>query len=236
VNESPSASTTDRSAEHADRADSAERATPTDGAPAGRARRGEGDRTRQTILDAADRLLVESASEDAVSIRAVADAVGLTPPSIYRHFTDKSHLLFEVCAAHFDRLDREVVAPVVASEPDPVEALRQIAHAYVRFGLDDPEHYRIMFMGHADHTPEQYDDHQILATGCFGSVVAVVGSAMEAGRLRAIDGGPLMAAYVLWSGVHGIVATKVAKPNMPGPDPQDLVEALVDTYLHGLAT
>lgn len=199
-----------------------------------RARRGEGDRTRQTILDAADRLLVESASEDAVSIRAVADAVGLTAPSIYRHFTDKSHLLFEVCAAHFDRLDREVVAPVVAREADPVEALRQIAHAYVRFGLDDPEHYRIMFMGHAQHTPEQYDDAQILDTGCFGSVIEVVRRAMDQGRLRQIEGGPVMAAYVLWSGVHGIVATKVAKPHMPGPDPDTLVEALVDVYLHGL--
>lgn len=203
--------------------------------PAGRARRGSGDRTRQTILEAADRLLVASASEDAVSIRAVADAVGLTPPSIYRHFSDKSHLLFEVCAAHFDRLDREVVAPVVASEPDPIEALRQIARDYVRFGLEDPEHYRIMFMGHADHTPEQYDDHQILATGCFGSVIDVVRRAVDDGRLRAIEGGPEMCAYVLWSALHGIVATKVAKPNMPGPDPDDLVDAVLDAYLVGLA-
>ncbi len=201
-----------------------------------RAARGEGDRTRQTILDAADRLLVESASEDAVSIRAVADAVGLTPPSIYRHFTDKSHLLFEVCAAHFDRLDREVVAPVVASVDDPIEALRQIARAYVRFGLEDPEHYRIMFMGHADHTPEQYDDHQILSTGCFGTVVGVVERAVEEGRLRRIEGGPLMCAFVLWSALHGIVATKVAKPNMPGPDPMELVDAVIDANLNGLAT
>ena len=201
-----------------------------------RAKRGEGDRTRQTILEAADRLLVESASEDAVSIRAVADAVGLTPPSIYRHFTDKSHLLFEVCAAHFDRMDREVVAPVVARIDDPVDALREIARAYVRFGLDDPEHYRIMFMGHADHTPEQYDDHQILATGCFGTVIQVVERAVEQGRLRQIEGGPTMVAFVLWSALHGIVATKVAKPNMPGPDPMELVDAVVDANLNGLAT
>lgn len=211
-------------------------ATATDGGATGRARRGEGDRTRQTILEAADRLLIESASEDAVSIRAVADAVGLTAPTIYRHFTDKSHLLFEVCAAHFDRMAREVVAPVVEREPDPVEALRQIAHAYVRFGLDDPEHYRIMFMGHADHTPEQYDDEQILATGCFASVIEVVRRATEAGRIRDVEGGPVMTAHVLWSGVHGIVATKVAKPNMPAPDPDALVEVLVDAFLNGLAT
>ena len=171
-----------------------------------------------------------------MSIRAVADAVGLTPPSIYRHFTDKSHLLFEVCAAHFDRLDHEVVAPVVARVDDPIDALREIARAYVQFGLDDPEHYRIMFMGHADHTPEQYGDNQILATGCFGTVIGVVERAVEEGRLRAVEGGPLMIAFVLWSALHGIVATKVAKPNMPGPDPMDLVDAVIDANLNGLAT
>ena len=152
-------------------------------APVGRARRGEGDRTREAILEAADRLLVESGSEEAVSVRAVADAVGLTPPTIYRHFDDKDHLLFEVCAVHFDRLDREVVAPVVAAVADPVEALRQIAHDYVRFGLDDPEHYRIMFMGHAAHTPERYDDHQAgsednTITRIVSCIVSVAASSM----------------------------------------------------------
>lgn len=201
--------------------------------PVGRARRGEGDRTREAILEAADRLLLRSGSEEAVSVRAVADAVGLTPPTIYRYFDDKDHLLFEVCAEHFDRLDREVVAPVVAAVADPVEALRRIAHAYVRFGLEDPEHYRIMFMGHADHTPEQYDDHQILATGCFGSVIDLVQRAVDEGRLRAGEGGPTVLAFVLWSAVHGLVATRVAKPNMPAPPVDVLVEAIVDAFLHG---
>lgn len=204
--------------------------------PAGRARRGEGDRTREAILEAADRLLVELGSEDAVSIRAVADAVGLTPPSIYRHFDDKSHLLFEVCNVHFQRLEDDVVAPVVATIDDPIEALSQIARDYVRFGLEDPEHYRIMFMGHTDHTPEQYDDKQILQMGCFGSVIEVVRRAVSQGRLRDIPGGPVMVAFVLWTSLHGIVATAVAKPNMPAPPVEDQVEAAIDAFVHGLGT
>ena len=68
-----------------------------------RARKGQGDLLRTDILEAAERLLLETGSEDAVSIRAVADATGVTPPSIYRHFRDKQHLLFEVCARQMDR-------------------------------------------------------------------------------------------------------------------------------------
>src|SRR5690554_5697959 len=76
-------------------------ATPT--TPRPRARRGEGDRLRTEILEAAEGLLMETASEDAVSIRAVAQAVGVSPPSIYRHFADKDMLLLEVCRHSFNR-------------------------------------------------------------------------------------------------------------------------------------
>jgi AcrR family transcriptional regulator len=71
------------------------------------------------IVDAAEELLIRTGSEDAVSIRAVADAVGVTPPSIYRHFDDKQHLLFVVCSRHFARL-ADVVADAVAGTDDPI--------------------------------------------------------------------------------------------------------------------
>ena len=61
--------------------------------------KGEGRQLRDEILVATERLLLETGSAQAVSIRAVADAVGVTPPSIYRHFADKTALIFEVSPA-----------------------------------------------------------------------------------------------------------------------------------------
>ena len=54
-----------------------------------RAKRGDGERLRFEILDAVDTLLARGSKDDAVSIRAVADMVGCTPPAIYLHFFDK---------------------------------------------------------------------------------------------------------------------------------------------------
>jgi AcrR family transcriptional regulator len=159
-------------------------ALPIPGPPPARARRGQGDRTRAAILDAAEALLKESGSEDAVSIRAVAERVGVTPPSIYRHVPDKAHLIFEVCARQFDRLDEEVVAPVVATETDPLEAMFRVGRGYVRFGIENPEVYRIMFMGHADHTPELYADERVLDPGALGVTIALMQQAMDAGQVR----------------------------------------------------
>ena len=58
-----------------------------------RSRRGEGDRLRDEILAAVGALLDETKDEAAVSIRAIAERVGVSPPSIYRHFEDKEALL-----------------------------------------------------------------------------------------------------------------------------------------------
>ncbi len=70
----------------------------------------------------------------------------MTPPSIYLHFPDKETLLFAVCARQFDRFD-EVMAAAAVPTTDPVDELRRRGEAYVRFGLEHPEAYRIMFMG-----------------------------------------------------------------------------------------
>lgn len=202
--------------------------------PRARAKRGEGERTAEAILDAADRLLIGSGSEDAVSIRGVADAVGLTPAAIYRHFDDKDDLLFAVCARHFDSITEDVAVPALDASEDPIEALRHLAEAYVRFGVEHPEHYRIMFMRRQDHRPDQYAAEKVLETGLFGVVLPVVQRGIDEGRFRGDLTDPLLVAWVLWMGVHGITSAAVAMPNFPAP-PLDLqIEATVGAILHGL--
>lgn len=200
---------------------------------AGRGRRGHGEQTREEILAATEALLLASASEDEVSVRAVADAVGVTPPAIYRHFPDKAHLIFEVCTRQFQRLGEEVAA-VAGPDADPLDTLAGIARAYARFGLENPEHYRIMFMGHADHTPELYADERVLETGSFGVVGRVLQEAMDGGRLRPELTDAEQLAYVMWAGIHGVVSLAVAKPNLPAPPIEERVEAMVEVLLRGI--
>ena len=178
------------------------------------------------ILEAAERLLLETGSEDAVSIRAVADATGVTPPSIYRHFTDKQHLLFEVCARQFDRLD-DVIEAACAGIDDPLEAMRARGRAYVRFGVEHPEHYRIMFMGPAYATPDDWND--LLAIGLVRPP-----HRRAAGRRRRGPGArrrprrsSVDTALHVWANIHGLTSLLVARPTMPWPD----LERFVDDHL-----
>jgi AcrR family transcriptional regulator len=111
-----------------------------------RARRGEGDRLREEILEAAEYLLARYGHDDAVSIRAVANRVGCTPPAIYIHFADKTELLFEVCARRFGAMQSEIDA-AVAAHTDPFDRLVSGSKAYIRFGLENPERYSLPSSG-----------------------------------------------------------------------------------------
>ena len=96
-----------------------------------RSRRGEGELLRAQILETTERLLIATGDVDALSIRAVAEAVGVTPPAIYLHFSEKRELIFEVCAASFAELDR-VMEEAAAGSPDPIESLLLRGRAAIR--------------------------------------------------------------------------------------------------------
>ena len=188
-----------------------------------RARKGEGDLLREEILEATERLLLETGSEDAVSIRAVAQATGVTPPSIYRHFTDKNDLMFEVCNRVFTRLD-EVLEAAIEGIEDPVEALAERGRAYVRFGVEHPEQYRIMFMGAAAAMPDTWDE--ILDAGSFAHLVQGIQRVMDAGRMDpSLD--PFTMALHVWANIHGLTSLLVARPSLPWPD----LATFVDEHL-----
>ncbi|HVF74193.1 MAG TPA: TetR/AcrR family transcriptional regulator [Acidimicrobiales bacterium] len=192
-----------------------------------RARRGEGDRLREEILEAASRLLFETADADAVSVRAVADAVGVSPPSIYLHFADKDQLMLAVCEAQFHVFDEYVQREAGAVE-DPVERLIARGHAYVRFGMEHSAHYRVLFMAEttAQPTPE------FLAASGFGRLLDDVTECVESGRFRQAD--PLLLATGLWAVAHGVTALAIARPNFPYVGSEELLAHLVDVHVNGL--
>jgi AcrR family transcriptional regulator len=198
-----------------------------------RSRRGEGERLRHEILDAAERLLIETGSEDAVSIRAVADAVGVTPPSIYLHFADKNELLFEVCEKHFDQFDRYLEAAAGESD-DPLESLRLRGRAYVQFGLEHPEQYRILFMGKPGETPVDFEATRMRRIASFDHLVQGVQRCIDAGAISARD--PVLVSMGMWAAVHGVTSLLISKPGFPWPDLDTLIDHVLAVQIKGLQT
>jgi AcrR family transcriptional regulator len=189
-----------------------------------RARRGEGERLREDILLAAEELLIKTADADAVSIRAVADAVGVTPPSIYLHFADKTDLIFQVCQQQWERFNEDMRAAGDGVD-DPVEWLSTIGRAYIRWGLDNPEQYRILFMSKPTDVPEHVDKSDVIMSGVLGDVLTAVTRAIADGRL---SGDPAVLSYGAWAAAHGLTSLLISSPGMPWPDLERLSSHVLD--------
>ncbi|MEU4559547.1 TetR/AcrR family transcriptional regulator [Actinoplanes sp. NPDC023936] len=96
------------------------------------------DRIRRAAID-----LLAAGGRDAVSTRAVAAAANVQPAAIYRAFGDMQGLLDVVAEETFARyLERKQAMP---DGGDPVSALRSGWDVHVRFGIENPDVYVLIF-------------------------------------------------------------------------------------------
>lgn len=197
--------------------------------PRRRAARGQGEALRGEILAAARDLLAETGDKDAVSVRAVAERVGVTTPSIYLHFKDKDDLLDAVCADVFAALAVALTA-AAAEDGTPLEKLLAQGRAYVKFALDKPEHYRLAFM--ISFEPRNVDD--VLADSCFSQLLRTVQECIDAGIFPA-GPGALRLAMDLWSAAHGLASLMINKPWFPWGEVDTAVERMVRIAITGCA-
>ena len=91
--------------------------------------------TPDRILAAA-RELLEGEGADQVSMRRVAEAVGITPMAIYRHFANREALLKAVADAAFLEVAQEWATR--ARHPDLMQALRHSMENYLDYALRHP--------------------------------------------------------------------------------------------------
>lgn len=197
-----------------------------------RSPRGQGEQLRDEILGAAERILIETNDQSALSIRAIATAVGVTPPSIYLHFADRNDLVFAVCERHAEQLEREM-AEAAAGVEDPWERIRRRGYAYMTWGLENPEHYRILMMSRPDHTPDRFVDERLADTAGLAPVADDVAAAIESERVASHDD-PLEMTKILWMMIHGLVSLVISKPDFPFGSVDVVYGRMFELVHHGL--
>jgi len=200
--------------------------------PRRRARRGEGERLREEILEAAREILAETQDADAMSVRSVAERVGVSTPSIYLHFADKQALLDAVCGLVFAELDERMQAAATTTT-DPFDGLRLRGLAYVEFALANPEQYRLAMMrmpavhdSYDKHSYEPFSAEDIVAGPTYHHLIDAVQSCTDAGVFAPGTEASLVATS-LWAAAHGAVSLCLAKPGLAGPDAVQLCELVI---------
>lgn len=165
-----------------------------------RRRRGDGGQLRGEILQAVSRLLDKWGSIERLTMRAVAAEAGVSAPSIYLHFNDKTDLVWAALSEKYDQLaSRMYVADQKATE-EPLARLRAQMHAYCRYGLEYPGYYRLLY----ETRQPQVDSSRVRhhpAKVVSGSLRTAVERCNQAGYLlsQPVD----QVVQTLWSGMHG---------------------------------
>lgn len=185
-----------------------------------RNRRGHGDRLREDIVAAATELIEEAADPDQLTLRAVAARIGISAPSIYRHFADVEHLKMAVvrrCFAEFGLARDQVAEP----DTEPATALLARCRAYCQFALEHPGPYRFMF---SHRVPRPAGDQPLSGSDAFQSLTASILRCQQSGIAHAPDRPEVLAAQV-WAALHGMVLLRINVPQFPWPTP---LEEMVD--------
>ncbi len=199
-----------------------------------RSPRGQGEQLRDEILIAAERILIETNDQSALSIRAIATAVGVTPPSIYLHFADRNDLVFAVCERHAEQLEQAMARAAEGIE-DAWERIRRRGYAYMQWGLDNPEHYRILMMSRPDHTPDRFVDGRLADTAGLVPVAEDLAAAIASEKVT-LDDDPLEITKTLWMMIHGMVSLVISKPDFPFGSVDVVYERLFELVRRGLVS
>jgi AcrR family transcriptional regulator len=175
--------------------------------------RGQGARLREELIDAATRLLRAGGRDAELTLRGVAREAGVAAPSVYAHFADLDELAVELIRRHLADLGAALArtAARTGARTAP-ERLRAIAKAYVRWGLDNPGPYIVVFEGRALRQLSTADERALTAG------VDLLGALAE--LLAALDPAPAdpqLAAVGVWTALHGLVSLRTAKPAYPWP-------------------
>jgi hypothetical protein len=110
--------------------------------------------------------------------------------------------------------------------------VKAIGRAYVQFGIDHPEQYRLLFMTRTPQLDPEDVRERILGVSGFSRVVEATQRGIDEGVFGPGDAFTL--ACGLWMGVHGITSLFISKPTFPWPDREALVEHCLDGYCRAL--
>ena len=172
---------------------------------------------REALVSAAQDA-VEAGGPEALSLRDLAQSLGVSTAAPYRHFPDRRALLAEVAAKGFADLNA-AYARAQADADTPIAALRETARAYLTLAFGRPGLFRLMFgsdiLG-ADAPPNLVETAREAWEALFRAVHALdPGADLATVKRRAITG---------WSTLHGFI-TLVQGGRLKGFMTEPLTEA-----------
>lgn len=177
--------------------------------------------------------LARTGGPDALTLREVTRAVGVTPNAAYRHFADREALLFAVASEAQDQVADAMITRIagITTDPEPAVArLRAVGLAYIDFARAEPGLFQLAFRSHNQFVrgPDGEDPPP------FRLLNEALDGLVDAGLLTALR--REHAEWACWSAVHGLadLATRGPLHDQPDTVVDALAKLVVDRIIDGV--
>lgn len=161
----------------------------------------EKEELRALILQGAKKLFIENGIEQ-TTIRNIADEISYSVGTVYVYFKDKNSILHELHTLGFKQLGGEM--RVLMSVAEPMERLAAIGRVYIRFAVDNPDMYDLMFNMKApmEFLKKVEEEEWNEGKATFNALKTTVQQCMEQGYFSGYQLEAL--SFTIWSTVHGM--------------------------------
>ncbi len=188
---------------------------------------------REALLRSVERI-IKKRGVGFVSLREVARDARVSHSAPAHHFDNKAGLLTAFAASGFEKMAAVVEAEVAASGaktgPDVLEAM---GRAYVRFAIEHPEHFGVMFR--SEILDVASPDYAASAAKAWTMLAATVRRCATEGYIRAAEVDTITAAA--WSVAHGLAALWIGgrlPARVEERDPEKLAARALRAFVDGV--
>lgn len=178
---------------------------------------------RRALLAAA-LTAIEKKGVDAVNIRQLAARTGVSTATPYHHFASRQALLVALAADGFQLLQTTMHDEAERHE-DPIERLAGLGRGYVRFALQHPGYFRVMYLPEV----KRSEDPALVLQGGLAMTMLedTVIACQQAGLAPAGNPRPLV--LLAWSAVHGMATLWSAGSLEPGLSREEAEQTVANT-------
>lgn len=177
--------------------------------------------TKQKLIQVT-REIIDQQGIDAINMRDLGQKINLSRSALYRHFKNKDDLLAAIVAENFELLNSSI-RQLSDNTNEPRSFLNAILLAYYDFGINNPEHYQLMFRKQWD--KEMYPE---IAQSAFVMFTVVEKCLEKAGNIRKSSN---QSTAIMYAFIHGLVELNISEhsESEKGLDsPTHLIDSFLD--------